>query len=92
MFMTFVVMDTVTVAGGGVLPLPPPQDTIVMAAATTTILSRQARLIMELSLQSEVEFTRGSYHSVLLSAKQLSGVTAPGNSMPYRLQTRAASF
>jgi hypothetical protein len=53
MFITFVVMDTVIVGGGGVLP-PPPQDTIVMAPATTRVLSRQARLIMELSLQSDV--------------------------------------
>src|SRR5271156_2325506 len=73
-FITFVVMDTVI----GVLdpPPPPPQDAIVMAPATTRMLSRQARLIMELSLQSEVEFTRSIFHSVHPLAEQPSGMTA----------------
>jgi hypothetical protein len=76
MFDTSVVTFTV-ITGGGLPPFPPPQDTIVMAPATTRMLSRQARVIMELSLQSEVEITRGTYHSVHPSAKEPSGATAP---------------
>jgi len=72
-FETSVVMFTVI----GVLdPPPPPQDAIVMAPATTRMLSRQARLIMELSLQSEVEFTRITFHSVHPLAEQQSRMTA----------------
>jgi hypothetical protein len=74
-FDTSVVIVTVT-AGGWVLPPPPPQDTIVMAPVTTRTLSRHARLIMELPLRSDVEFTGGNRHSVHPSAKKLSGVTA----------------
>jgi len=40
------------------------------------MLSRQARLIMELSLQSEVEFTRITFHSVHPLAEQQSRMTA----------------
>src|SRR5271168_2702458 len=89
-FITFVVMDTVI----GVLepPPPPPQDTIVMAPATTRMLSRQARLIMESSLQSDVEFTRGATFSTSIGRAGIWHDRIGNLWLCTCLQTRAANF